>query len=951
MFAEITGEDAKSATNTNDASAIESNKCDNTPPLEEKPEIGTEANQEKFVEEDKNKFAYSDTQKPESNDAQDLNFTSSVNEIEFNDQALELKNENEVEAEVDLTNVGLEETNLLDINEADYEQGTDLKSVDLTDVDEESSIALAAPENIEEVNLSSEDSNEVPHVIDESLHEDVFLQPDHEAANYKIIIKENGVGKELRVLKQASEKDVIEIFIEEAEEEIEKISRNLPAWRDDSQNEEALITTRRSFHTLKGSGRLVGAEIMGEFAWHFERILNKVIENSIQVTPELHALLSQSVECLQQLLTQLKIGNIPASDIQALIDSAQRFHKSEKEIVKSVDDDIENTKFEIQAASSNDHVEGIVEADNSSEALQAQIKEIEDNIVASSNEDFDAELNAIFINEARQHIQTLEKIIKAHETERIISVDEKMTHALHTLFGSARTAEVDAIIKICGPLEEFCHECSQQNQQIQGQQYDVVAACVENFNEVISKIDKNHNQIDVDAKLLQQAVALKCVVIPVLDEVVFTAVQDKESNLEKTQLITLKDSAIFDEPDLESADLFEDKDADLTEIFLEEASDILSTCNECLERWQKNSDDESSVSEFRRQLHTLKGSARMAAYSNIGDFSHAIESLVNPITEGLLEATDSIFTLLQRCLDTLHEMIEEAISKRPVYPASGLIAEIQNARGDDGSFEGLSTNIEQTVTEPVGAKEIEEEKVVSKPVVKIPVLRSIVGQEDQTNVQPVVSPQQAIRLQADMLDNLVNNAGEINIFQARLEQTSSKYISSINELDQVVNRLREQLRNLELETETQILSRHAHDNPNLDDFDPLELDRYSNIQQLSRSLAESVNDLLSVKELLYDQVRESETLLLQQHRISTDLQEGLMRTRMVQFNQLVPRMQRIVRQTARELDKDAELKVNGAETEIDSSILNRVVAPLEHLIRNAISHGIDRRQGTTFSNR
>ena len=188
---------------------------------------------------------------------------------------------------------------------------------------------------------------------------------------------------------------------------------------------------------------------------------------------------------------------------------------------------------------------------------------------------------------------------------------------------------------------------------------------------------------------------------------------------------------------------------------------------------------------------------------------------------------------------------------------------------------------------------------------------------------------------------LVNNAGEVNIFQARLEQVSNNYTANIYELDQVVSRLRDQLRNLEIETETQILSRHAHEAPEQEDFDPLELDRYSNIQQLSRSLAESVNDLLSIKEILSDQVRESEMLLMQQRRISGDLQEGLMRTRMVQFNQLVPRLQRIVRQTSRELDKQADLKIVGQNTEIDSSILNRIVAPLEHLVRNAISHGIE----------
>ena len=84
--------------------------------------------------------------------------------------------------------------------------------------------------------------------------------------------------------------------------------------------------------------------------------------------------------------------------------------------------------------------------------------------------------------------------------------------------------------------------------------------------------------------------------------------------------------------------------------------------------------------------------------------------------------------------------------------------------------------------------------------------------------RPVIAAQQAVRLQSNVLDNLVNNAGEVNIFQARLEQVSNTYSININELEQVVGRLRDQLRNLEIETETQILSRHAHEVPEQDDF-------------------------------------------------------------------------------------------------------------------------------------
>ena len=119
------------------------------------------------------------------------------------------------------------------------------------------------------------------------------------------------------------------------------------------------------------------------------------------------------------------------------------------------------------------------------------------------------------------------------------------------------------------------------------------------------------------------------------------------------------------------------------------------------------------------------------------------------------------------------------------------------------------------------------------------------------------------------------------------------------------------------------------------------MDRYSHIQQLSRSLVESVSDLSNIQGMLENITRESETLLLQQSRVNTELQEGLMRTRMVPFLGLAARMRRIIRQTCQELGKKAELELSGAEGEMDRTVIDRVIAPIEHMLRYAISHGIE----------
>ena len=201
--------------------------------------------------------------------------------------------------------------------------------------------------------------------------------------------------------------------------------------------------------------------------------------------------------------------------------------------------------------------------------------------------------------------------------------------------------------------------------------------------------------------------------------------------------------------------------------------------------------------------------------------------------------------------------------------------------------------------------------------------------------------QEFARVDADLLDTLLNNAGEVSIFRSRLEQQVSSIEFNLAELGRTVTRLKDQLRKLELETEAQILHRHEEEHPGRADFDPLELDRYSTIQQLSRAFAESVSDVGSIEGLLENLTREAQNLLLQQSRVVTELQNGLMRTRMVPFQRHVQRLSRLVRQVATDTNKKAELVVVGASGELDRQVLERMLPPFEHMLRNSVVHGIE----------
>ncbi|MDS4040990.1 MAG: hybrid sensor histidine kinase/response regulator, partial [Candidatus Competibacter sp.] len=177
---------------------------------------------------------------------------------------------------------------------------------------------------------------------------------------------------------------------------------------------------------------------------------------------------------------------------------------------------------------------------------------------------------------------------------------------------------------------------------------------------------------------------------------------------------------------------------------------------------------------------------------------------------------------------------------------------------------------------------------------------------------------------------------------ARIDQGVGAMSFNLNELEQTIARLRRQVTNLATQAEARIQSRQdqgakAHQL----EFDPLELDRFTELQQVSRSLMEIADDLGNVGNTMSEHAREITTLLDQQAKVNKEIQQGLMRTGMVRFGSVIPRLRRVVRQASQELGKRAELLVGGEESEVDRTVLENMVAPLEHMLRNSLAHGIE----------
>ncbi len=390
---------------------------------------------------------------------------------------------------------------------------------------------------------------------------------------------------------------------------------------------------------------------------------------------------------------------------------------------------------------------------------------------------------------------------------------------------------------------------------------------------------------------------------------------------------------------------FNELDRELVDIFVEEGKDLLDHCDGLLSELRSTPEDREVLAGLQRDLHTLKGGARMAGINAIGDLGHSIESLLEAVAANRTEMTRGDVQLLERGFDRLHQLLVHTGEHHAVHMPLDLINALE-ARTDGRAVaepalveSPLASTSSDTgaATDATTIAEEQPRQLVDSAPLSAPIIDEQTGDDEGGQ-----RGQEQVRVRADLLDSLVNHAGEVAIYRSRLEQQLGAFRGAMAELDRTNARLRDQLRRLDLETEAQIVARYRREHEQADQtFDPLELDRFSTLQQLSRALNESAADLGGLQGVLDDLSRNYDNLLQQQSRVSSELQDGLMRARMVPFDGLVPRLRRVVRQAAQETGKQVHLKLEGTHGELDRNVLDRMVAPLEHMLRNSVAHGLE----------
>jgi chemosensory pili system protein ChpA (sensor histidine kinase/response regulator) len=532
----------------------------------------------------------------------------------------------------------------------------------------------------------------------------------------------------------------------------------------------------------------------------------------------------------------------------------------------------------------------------------------------------------VYLNEADEWSRQLATEVGEWALESYERVSDSTIGLAHSLAGSSATVGFQSLSGMARSIE-----AALQHLQMQGrgtpQQGAVLVSAAEEVRRLLHQFAAGFLR-EPDDEILKALREVAASLMPI------DPVEARTTSFSQSR-DGFADVALDDSED--AIDVVDAVDLDLFPIFEEEAAELLPQLGTALREWSQRPDDMKQRASTLRTLHTLKGSARLAGAMRLGERAHRMESEIEAIgsenadhaaIEGLLNRFDALqatFDALRAADDAFQtELVERATAAAAAPEApepAAVVAELVEDAAD--------------VADTAIAAEVptSDEPAIARSTVAIPSPSAL------TPLRAVSS--QAVRIRTHLLDRLVAQAGEVIITRSRLEVELGQLRSSLSDLTGNLDRLRQQLRDIEVQAESQMQSRLAQAKDSQQGFDPLEFDRFTRVQELTRMMAESVNDVATVQRTLQKTVQATEDDLSAQARQTRELQRGLLRTRMVEFEGISERLYRVVRQASKDTGKQVRLDITGGSIEMDRGVLDRMTPAFEHLLRNCVAHGIE----------
>jgi len=839
---------------------------------------------------------------------------------------------------------------------------------------------------------------------------------------------------------QDEDQELIDIFLEEAQEVLGSMRDNLEICQLHPGSIDPLVTIRRGFHTLKGSGRMVGLTDLGEVAWCVERAMNKWLQDNKPATAGLLHFISAAVQAFagwvdvlnnhgalqieagdliataQQIENGLDIETSPAAPAAPLKTEVEPEPAAEPESaplpvlefelevapLPEPEPPLPELEFELQAvtlpepepaplpelefepqAASLPETEPAplpepepvpdLEFDLQAAPAPAPLPEPEfepepapasesaEEIVMVGEIALSQALFNIASSEAVQNVAILQDQFDGLRAAMEPIVQYDFMRAAHTLVGLNRTMGFDVVVDLAYALEGWLRARVDQPFTLSDGQLQMLEQSITALGEMVLSICDRHmpqnrsdlvDQLHADMAKPGAAAAeplsipyaeLQSIKAELLRPVNVRAESDTPQMQDEmgvssetvpepagaqapvlrtaapTPAKSADEHAGAEESQVQAEELLaghpDDIDEQLLPVFLEEADDLCPKISEGLRTLREHPHDEQQVQLLKRLLHTMKGSSRMVGAMRIGEIAHEMEDRVSQDGQAREEA--GYWDALEGDFDLVTALLEELRGgEAVVMPTKAVTVE--------------AAEIRQAETgRRVSDKQAGERKADRRA-------------SDQGAERAALG--NMLRVRSEVVDKLVNDAGEISVTRSRMESELRVFKEGVSELTASVMRLRHQLREVEIQAESQMQARVSLAKDSAEEFDPLEFDRFTRLQELTRFMNESVHDVQTIQRTLLKNLDETAAVLLVQGRLSRELQQNLMNVRMVSFSSIADRLYRIVRQTGKELNKRANLELQGTGVELDRSVLEKMIAPFEHLLRNSIVHGLENDQ-------
>jgi chemosensory pili system protein ChpA (sensor histidine kinase/response regulator) len=835
------------------------------------------------------------------------------------------------------------------------------------------------------------------------------------------------------------------IFLEEAHEVIETGLGAVVALHNNSAELDQQTSLRRSFHTLKGSARMVGLTEFGEAAWAMEQLLNAWLPQQLPASPELVHLSHQALQGFGQWIndiasnsddrwsatpfrraadslrvdgvaTELLLHGVIAEDQELAPVLAPTVHDDVDDLLQpttmptplapSADEDVLAPVEQLapsNATPANDFSEtqmndfsetllsnfGDFSEDAAQEPLEDPLASLDvplDDVLAPAETAQDTEaaielllpeteaeaeadnavaaalsleapdepvaepapadeqvkvigslrigipLYNVYLNEADEWSRRLVTELTEWSMELSQPVPDSAIGLAHSLAGSSATVGFLALSELARALEHAL-EHTHLGEVGLPEQARLFVDAAEDIRRLLHQFAAGFlKQPDPDMLAALKAVLDSEPSTRMLAEQPLPEDELPDLDLDFADVLTPQTSRAEATPPvpelvLPAADdvsgVADALDVDLFPVFEEEALELLPQLSGALRQWGVHPDNLGARQEVLRILHTLKGSARLAGAMGLGDMAHRMESAVELIDAESAQANQITPLLAQLdAISTRFEALRATPLTELVLPELAPTPQGELASALIDANEPLDNSADASA-----ARDLTAPFTNLAPLTSAPLLRRASGQ--------------TIRVKAQLIDHMVDQAGEVMISRSRLESRLGQLHGSLDELTSNLSRLRSQLRDLELQAESQMQSRMALAKDTEQGFDPLEFDRFTRVQELTRMMAESVHDVATLQRTLQQTVAGVEDDLAAQGRQTRDLQRDLLRTRMVEFDSIAERLHGVVRQAAKDFGKPARLDIAGGSLEMDRGVLERSVPAFEHILRNAVGHGIE----------